>query len=103
MPLFLIWSGLSGHPAVQSAAIAHAAAPGAGTATVFQAGSGAATERSDDPGYEALASLIFCASDKAAVGSAMPDFTATQFYYPATLHLFAILAQDETLPRCFPI
>jgi endoglucanase len=103
VPLFLIWSGLSGHPAVLRAASAHAAAPGTGTATVFQAGTGAATERSDDPGYEALASLILCASDKAVVGSAMPDFTASQFYYPATLHLFTIIVQDEILPRCFPI
>ena len=104
VPLFLIWSGRFRHPAVarQAAAYAAAAQTGAGTPTVMERVGGAAIERSPDPGYAALAGLSDCV-DRQLLGSSIPLFTTNQPYYPATLHMFALLAQFETASECVPI
>jgi len=104
VPLWMIWSARPDHPAV-----ARAYAPGSAravpdglTATIVDGTTGAVLETSADPGYGAIAALTACAVDR-NMGSAMPPFDAAQPYYPATLHLFAYLAQMDVLPECFPI
>lgn len=103
--LFLIWSGETSHPAVlrQAAAYAADAAPPlSGTPTVFQTATAEVLERSVHPGYAALAGLTRCIPGD-EIGSTIPPFDANQPYYPATLHLMALLAQMELAPRCFPL
>lgn len=101
--LFQIWSGLADGPAVRSwAAAAEAAGPAGGAVTVWSLPDGAVLERSTHEGYAAVAALAGCASS-GGFGAQMPAFTADQPYYPATLHLMALVAQATTYPRCVPI
>jgi len=104
VPLFLIWSGDAGRPAVarQAEAQTRAAASEEGAAVVFARESGMVMERSLHPGYAALAGLTVCARSR-AVGAAIPPFDPAQPYFPATLHLMALVAQIERAPRCFPL
>nr|AIA86764.1 CAZy families GH8 protein [uncultured Rhodobacter sp.] len=103
-PLFLLWSGHGNHPALRRQAEAYEAAggPGAPTPTVMDRISFAVQETSNSPGYAALRGLVNCAA-AAGQGAAIPHFAADQPYYPATLHLFALLAQIEASPSCVPI
>ncbi|MBK1636001.1 glycosyl hydrolase family 8 [Rhodovulum adriaticum] len=100
VPLFLIWSSLADHPAARQARALHAGTDGRGT--VFAAAGGARLQSSHDPGYRAISALLEC-SGTADWGAAIPPFSTSQPYYPATLHLFAMLAQMEALPRCVPL
>jgi endoglucanase len=115
VPLFLVWSGLTDHPAVANMARIYdrTVQPGGSVPTVIEPASGVVLEASADPGYRALAGLIACAGrlGRAApgqggfgqAGAAMPAFDATQPYYPATLQLFAMLAANEVRPECVPL
>jgi endoglucanase len=106
IPLFLAWSGARGHPALTRASAAWSAylaqRVSAQTPTVLDASSGAVLETSGDPGYRALAALAECVVGR-NVGARMPAFTTNQPYYPATLQLFAMLAQTDGYPSCLPI
>lgn len=106
VPLFLAWSGERGHPALRRAASALADAsarlPDSQAATVLDARTGLVLEWSGDPGYAAVNGLVDCAVN-GGFGAAIPGFTGTQPYYPATLHLFALLTQTEMYPSCLPI
>jgi endoglucanase len=106
VPLFLAWSGERTHPALLRAAAAWMTALAAGaspqTPTVLEPRSGAVIETSADPGYRSVATLAECAVH-GGLWSTMPAFTTQQPYYPATLQLFAILAQATEFPTCVPI
>ncbi len=101
VPLYLCLSGLSGHPMVARFRDAYLATAGQGdgTPTVFDSQSGEVIERSPNVGYAALAGLATCA---ALQGAALPIplFTTEQPYYPATLHLFVLIAQLQGFPQC---
>lgn len=107
IPLFLLWSGNSGHPAVQRHAAALRAArpalPAMATPTIVDRLSGTTLESSTDPGYRAVAALIDCVAKGGLEGAFIPPFTAAQPYYPATLHLMALLAELEGYPGCLPL
>jgi endoglucanase len=104
VPLYLVWSGLPGHPAVSAAREAYIrsletdpeAAP-----TVIDRRTGEVRETSTDPGYLALAALTVCAEGN-GTGGIMPAFSAGQSYYPGVLHLLSLLAQRETRLGCYP-
>ena len=107
--LFLIWSDRASHPAVlrQSQAYRRANATArletGDHVTVFDRVSGDVVETSSHVGYGAVAALIACATDRER-GAAMPFFrTIGQAYYPATLHLMALVAQITSAPECTPI
>lgn len=103
VPLFALWSGRPAAAAVQRFATAVAGrANTSGTPVVLDPPSGQVLERSLHPGYAAVAALADCAAS-GAVGSAMPVFSTNQPYYPATLHLMALVAQATSFPRCVPI
>lgn len=103
VPLFALWSGQAQSAAVSSyAARMVAAGEIGGAATVFDPAGLGVFERSAHPGYAAVAALANCVST-GEVGALMPRFTADQPYYPATLHLMALVAQASTFPRCVPI
>lgn len=105
VPLFLIWSGLARHPAVESMLRVYdrTVQPGLPVPTVIEPVSGVVLEASGDAGYRALSGLVGCAGRVGTVGAAMPPFDATQPYYPATLHLFAMIAANEASPECVPL
>lgn len=103
VPLFEMWSGRADAPALRGYARATTAREDAGGAvTVFDPVTGTALERSPHPGYLAVAALAGCASSD-GVGSVMPAFSTAQPYYPATLHLMALVAQATAFARCVPI
>jgi endoglucanase len=115
VPLFLIWSGQTDHPAVANMARIYdrTVQPGASVPTVIEPQSGVVLEASADPGYRAIAGLVSCAGRLGAAapgqggfgqaGAAIPPFDPTQPYYPATLHLFSMLAANEVRPECVPL
>ena len=107
VPLFLLWSGNPGHPAVRRHATAlragRAALSGTAIPTVIDRLSGVTLESSSDPGYAAVAALVDCVAAGGLDGAAIPPFTAAQPYYPATLHLMALLAELEGYPGCLPL
>ncbi len=103
VPLYLIWSAMSGHSAVARAREAYLAFFAEETdlaPTVIDAATGAAIETSADPGYRALAALAICAGGRGTAG-VMPAFAAGQPYYPGILHLMSLLAQRETSLGCY--
>ena len=103
VPLFAIWSGLADSALVSRAAAALAAGKADGqTPTVMDRLTGVVLEASPDRGYAAIASLSSCVGADPA-GAGMPRFAISQPYYPATLHLMALLAQIETSADCVPI
>ncbi|APX22905.1 MAG: glycosyl hydrolase family 5 [Rhodobacteraceae bacterium] len=102
VPLYYVWSGLENHPAVRRYAIAQQAVGRGRAATVIGRPGGDILETSAEAGYRSLAALAGCVSNR-NTGSGMLPFEASQSYYPATLQLFAMLAQIEGAPRCIPI
>jgi len=105
VPLFMVWSGLSSHPAVQQMMRVYerTVRPGVPVPTMIEPASGVVLEASDDPGYRALAALVSCAGRVGQVGAETPAFDASQPYYPATLQLFAMIAANEVSPECVPV
>jgi len=105
VPLFMVWSGLSSHPAVQQMMRVYdrTVRPGSPVPTLIEPVSGVVLEASDDPGYRALAGLVACAGRVGQIGADMPAFNASQPYYPATLQLFAMIAANEVSPECVPV
>ncbi|MDR7127163.1 glycosyl hydrolase family 8 [Pseudotabrizicola sp. 4114] len=102
VPLFAVWSGNPEQPSARRYAAAAQTNPPDETTTVFERGSGASLERSPHRGYQAVVGLVSCAVS-GSVGAAIPAFATDQPYYPATLHLMALVAQAEIYPQCVPI
>ncbi|MBV0892866.1 glycosyl hydrolase family 5 [Paracoccus sp. Z118] len=103
VPLFALWSDRAEAPAVTAFSQALAAAePQSGAVTVFDPVTREVLERSSHPGYAAIAALATCATSN-RVGSLIPAFSDAQPYYPATLHLMALVVQSTVFPRCVPI
>lgn len=109
--LFLIWSDNADHPAVAAQLAAYRAAAtreriklaGGKSVTVFDRRSGAVLETSSHVGYGALPALMECIQTK-GTGSTIPFYrTNDQAYYPATLHLMALIVQITATPECVPI
>ena len=103
VPLFAIWSGGAERSTEVGRYVAAVSRNRDDNATtVFDAMSGASLERSPHPGYQAIAALASCAQ-LGTVGAAIPAFSTDQPYYPATLHLMALVAQAEIYPQCVPV
>lgn len=101
IPLYLCLSGMAEHPMVarfRDAYVAASQQDGA-TPTVFDSQTGAVIERSPNVGYAALAGLASCAAGRGTAFS-IPLFTTDQPYYPATLHLFVLIAQIKGYQQC---
>ncbi|MCC5969772.1 MAG: glycosyl hydrolase family 5 [Pararhodobacter sp.] len=105
VPLFLVWSGLHRHPAVQQMMRVYdrTVRPGTPVPTLIEPASGVVLEASNDPGYRALAGLVSCAGRFGQIGASTPPFDPAQPYYPATLQLFAMIAANEVSPECVPV
>jgi endoglucanase len=102
VPLFAIWSGATKSARVRRFAKAAAQNDPAQPTTVFEPMTGEPIEKSDAAGYQAVAALATCVTaDRADLS--MPAFSVDQPYYPATLHLMALIAQAEAYPQCVPV
>lgn len=103
VPLFALWSGQGDAPEVRAfaQAVAEGARDGANP-VVFDPRTRAVIESSSHAGYAAVAALSACAASGGA-GSTMRPFSTEQPYYPATLHLMALVAQATQFPKCVPI
>ena len=99
VPLFLIWSGLSGHPAVRAASLSYSRMDGLsqGHVQTVTGHGGELLEESLSPGYGALRDLTLCAT---GLSSGLAEFSGGQPYYPATLHLLAQIAARESGHGC---
>lgn len=94
VPLYLVWSGRAGHPAVTAARTAWAAR-GDGPLPVRLSRDGRTVlEESAAPGYRAVAALVAATGASPAEVPA-PPFDAAQPYYPATIHMLAGLARHD--------
>jgi endoglucanase len=102
VPLFAVWSGAAASPAVRRYAKAARRNDPAQPTTVFDAMSGKILEKSDAAGYQAVAALVSCAAS-GLTDTPIPLFSVRQPYYPATLHLMALIAQAESYPQCVPV
>lgn len=94
VPLWLVWSGRAGHPAVARAL--ESRGPD-GSYVIRSVDGSTPSAAAPDPGYAAVLRLADCASFGAAgeVGAGAP-----QPYYPATLHLLAAAAAREATLAC---
>ena len=103
VPLFMLWSNRP-----QSAVLRRyrgvmlRAGDEGGTPTVIDPQNEKVFERSAHLGYAAVAALAQCAGTD-SFGSAIPSFATDQPYYPATLHLMALVVQVTVYPRCIPL
>ncbi|EPX75656.1 Endoglucanase precursor [Salipiger mucosus DSM 16094] len=102
VPLFLIWSGQGTHSAVSRYVAAQKAVPAGEVATVISRTGEDILQTTSAAGYRAVAALATCTTD-GGIGTEIPPYVPSAPYYPATLHLFAMLAQMEAVPRCLPI
>ncbi len=103
VPLYLVWSGLRGHPAVTRAAEVYTdllAGDVEWTPTVINPANRTSLETSTDPGYRALAALSSCAAGLPGA-SLMPAFSAFQPYYPSVLHLLSLVALRDSEMGCY--
>ncbi|MEQ6248116.1 glycosyl hydrolase family 8 [Sulfitobacter sp. HNIBRBA3233] len=88
LPLYLVWSGRSAHPAVARMQDRFAASPLRGHIATVTDADGGVRARSDAAGFRAVASL-------AAGRAPGPAGSPSQGYYPATLGLLAQVAWKE--------
>ncbi|EPX80370.1 glycosyl hydrolase family 8 [Salipiger mucosus] len=102
LPLFLIWSGLSDHPAVLRYAEAQTRAPQGTAATVIDRATGDILSTGREAGYKAIAALSTCAAEN-RIGSEIPPYAPGDPYYPATMQVFAMIAQAKGSPMCIPL
>lgn len=98
--LFLTWSGVRDHPAVRRAAALYSGSDDL-IPTVVALSGAPVLASSDLPGYQALASLVRCASG-AYPNPPNPRFSPGQPYYPATLQQFVRVARQRIGQDCAP-
>lgn len=97
VPLYLVWSGNRGHPAVERARQTFELSDIAGHLAVVVAANGDVLAQSNSPGYQAIADLASCAADQDR-----DDAVHLQTYYPATVELLARIAGKEATPCNLP-
>jgi len=93
--LYLVWSGRFANPAVARLR-AFLEDTGSGTPVRVDPSTGQVLETSDAAGYAALSTLIRNTGRSVPLVP-LPDYTAEQSYYPATLHLLSLVASRATL------
>lgn len=99
--LFLIWSGQIDHLAVKRAAAFYIAEAkrGALVPTVFVSSGRKVLATSDFSGYEAVSALVRCAA-LPSEHTVIPRSFDDQPYFPATLHLFSLIASETAGLPC---
>ena len=96
IPLYLAWAGLGTREDYQP----FVAAWSGGTPAVVDTNTGRRTEVMDEPGYAAIVALTNCAANQREWPQQLRTSNATGNYYPATLHLLALIAAQSRYPAC---
>lgn len=92
IPLYLFWAGALSEDLARPFAPVFAADSGGAAQHDFSGRSADASSPLSEPGYRAVAALIRCAAEKTPYPQAFYRFAERQNYYPATLHLLAVVA-----------
>ena len=100
VPLYLVWAGI-GRPSDIAPFKALWVKPDQERLPIVDTRDGGAVEWLSEPGYAALAALVACASDNTPFPSRLATVQDRQNYYPATLHLMALVAARMRHPGCF--
>lgn len=72
------------------------------TVALVELAGGTVSKRLSEPGYQALPALSACASSGTPWPRSLMNPQATENYYPATLHLLALIAVRMRYPSCLP-
>ena len=108
VPLFLVWSDEASHPALLSHRNLYQTDKKTSNSfpVVFDIITGKAQSFSDDIGYRAIVSYFDCMVNKSSFNSnktkTMLPYYKNQPYFPATLHMMALLSQIERYDVCTP-
>ncbi|MEA1834750.1 glycosyl hydrolase family 8 [Methylobacterium durans] len=99
IPLYLAWAGITDHRIHAPFSQAWAARERTGLPVVDTA-DGQTVEWMQEPGYEALSALEACAVSGEALPASFAAPAKTENYYPATLHLLALVAVQTRFKTC---
>lgn len=105
VPLYIAWAGLgeARHYAPYRALWESAPPrPGRPGLALVDTADGALFAVVDEPGYAALPALVACAAEGRPLPAGLLAPTPAQNYYPATLHLLALVAAAARTPSCRP-
>ena len=96
IPLYMAWAGIGDRihydPFLRWAG-------GKGNLKVVDATTGKGGRGFEDPGFSAVGDLLKCLLPKGKAPRRFATVQANQHYYPATLHLMAIVAQQMRYPE----
>lgn len=97
IPLYMAWAGIGDW--VHYAPFLRWAG-GKGTLKIVDVRTGKASRGFEDPGFAAVGDLLACLLPKGKVPARFSTVRANQHYYPATLHLMAVVAMQMRYPEC---
>ncbi|SFM78323.1 glycosyl hydrolase family 8 [Methylobacterium pseudosasicola] len=99
VPLYLAMAGHADRRAYEPFARLWAEPDPAGLPIVDTA-SGQVTGRLQEPGYASVAALVACAASGTVLPAGFAEPAAAENYYPATLHLLALVAANTRYRSC---
>jgi endoglucanase len=99
IPLYLVWAGVIDQKDLDPF-IALWSARTQSSLPIVDTSTGQIIKWLDEPGYSAIADLVFCAVSDKALPSGFTTPAANESYYPATLHLLAMIAAKMRYDTC---
>ncbi|AWN41777.1 glycosyl hydrolase family 8 [Methylobacterium durans] len=99
IPLYLAWAGITDQRFHAAFSQSWSARERSGL-PVINTSDGQTIEWMQEPGYDALSALEACAISGEAVPSSFMTPARTENYYPATLHLLALVAAQMRFKAC---
>lgn len=100
IPLYLAWAGIG--EAEHYAPFQAWAGSRSGALSVVDIKTGHSTDTFREPGYKAIADLLNCIVEGGRTGADFNFVRDGQNYYPATLHLLALVAAKMRYASCAP-
>lgn len=98
VPLYMAWAGVG--ETDQYAPFAAWAARGRGTPPIVEVTSGRDVGSFAESGFHSIAALVSCVVDGAKLPSDFAGSRASENYYPATLHMLALVAAQMRYESC---
>jgi endo-1,4-beta-D-glucanase Y len=98
IPLYMAWAGIGDW--VHYEPFFNWAASSKGRLDIVDVTSGKRSGGFQDPGFAAVGDVLKCLLPKGKVPKRFSTVTSRQHYYPATLHLLAIVAVQMRYPEC---
>ncbi|MCC2095479.1 MAG: cellulase [Hyphomicrobiales bacterium] len=98
IPLYMAWAGIGDW--VHYEPFFQWMTAGKGQLKIVDVNTGKSSAGFQDPGFAAVGDLLKCLLPKGKVPARFATVTSRQHYYPATLHLLAIVAVQMRYPEC---